>query len=110
MFCRKCGKEVPEGVKYCPDCGCPVDPNEEQSSKVNFDGTVGYSKSRLAGGLLNIFIPGVGRMYLGYVGIGVAQLLLTLVFGIGALWSLIDGILILTGSVVCDGNGHPLGQ
>ncbi|MFA6667637.1 MAG: TM2 domain-containing protein [Bacilli bacterium] len=114
MFCRKCGKEIPENVKYCPNCGCPVDPKEDEpkketvNGKVVGDGTTG--KSRLAGGLLNIFLPGIGRMYLGYVGIGVAQLLLAFVFGAGAIWSLIDGILILVGNVKYDGNGNPLEQ
>src|SRR5688572_18472743 len=32
-------------------------------------------KSKLAAGLLNIFVAGVGRMYIGQVGLGVAQLL-----------------------------------
>jgi Predicted membrane protein len=108
MFCRKCGKEVPENVKYCPNCGCPVDPNEQEKKTVNTDGTVG-GKSRLAAGLLNIFLPGIGRLYLGYTGIGIAQLLLAFI-GVGAIWSLIDGILILTGSVVQDGDGNPLAQ
>lgn len=108
MFCRKCGKEVPENVKYCPNCGCPVDPNEHEKKTVNTDGTVG-GKSRLAAGLLNIFLPGIGRLYLGYTGIGIAQLLLAFI-GVGAIWSLIDGILILTGSVVQDGDGNPLAQ
>lgn len=24
MFCEKCGKELPEGAKFCEDCGAPV--------------------------------------------------------------------------------------
>lgn len=24
MFCSKCGKELPEGVRFCPDCGAAV--------------------------------------------------------------------------------------
>lgn len=23
MYCKNCGKELPEGAKYCPECGCP---------------------------------------------------------------------------------------
>ena len=109
MFCRKCGKEIPEDVKYCPNCGCPTDPNENTTSKATVyqDGT--NIKSRLAAGLLNIFLPGVGRLYLGYVGIGVAQLLLAFI-GVGVIWSFIDGIIILVGSVLVDGKGNPLGE
>lgn len=49
-------------------------------------------------------------MYLGYVGTGIAQLFTTLCFGIGAVWSMIDGILILCGTVRADGMGRPLRQ
>ena len=68
-------------------------------------------KSKLVAGLLQLFLGGfgVGRFYLGYTGIGVAQILVTIfTCGIGGLWPFIDGILILTGSVQTDANGVPL--
>ena len=66
-------------------------------------------KSKLAAGLLNIFIAGVGRMYIGQVGLGVAQLLVTIfTCGIGALWPIIDGILILTKDDAKDAQGRIL--
>ena len=110
MFCRKCGKEIADDVKYCPNCGCPTDKNEESNNNsTNYvDQTI--AKSRLAAGLLNIFLPGIGRIYLGCTGIGVAQLLLAFVFGIGWIWSFIDGILILVGTVTVDAKGNSLGQ
>ena len=77
----------------------------------------GYSqnpaeKSRIAAGILGILLGGLGihRFYLGYVGIGIAQIAVTIVtFGIGAIWGLIEGILILTGSgITKDAKGRPL--
>ena len=66
-------------------------------------------KSKLAAGLLNIFVAGVGRMYIGQVGLGVAQLLVTLfTCGIGALWPIIDGIIILTKDDAKDAQGRIL--
>ncbi|MCV7400480.1 TM2 domain-containing protein [Mycobacterium fragae] len=59
-------------------------------------------KSKLTAGLLEIFLGsfGVGRFYLGYTGIGVAQIAATwLTCGIGGIWPLIDGIMMLTGKV-----------
>ncbi|HET7667244.1 MAG TPA: TM2 domain-containing protein [Mycobacterium sp.] len=59
-------------------------------------------KSKLTAGLLQIFLGGfgVGRFYLGYTNIGVLQLVVTIVTcGIGSIWGLIDGILILIGNV-----------
>lgn len=67
-------------------------------------------KSRIAAGVLQLVLPGVGRMYLGYSAIGVLQLLLAFCGGIGYIWSIIDGILMLTGAVRMDGYGRELGN
>jgi TM2 domain-containing membrane protein YozV len=65
-------------------------------------------RSKVVAGLLQLFLPiGIGRLYAGHTGIGVAQLLLTLFFGIGMIWAFIDGIVILAGRPT-DGHGRPL--
>jgi hypothetical protein len=67
-------------------------------------------KSKLVAGLLQILIGGlgIGRFYLGYTTIGVLQIVATvLTCGIGALWCLIDGIMILMGKVP-DAQGRTL--
>ena len=70
-------------------------------------------KSKVVAGLLQLLglfgIVGVGRMYLGQVGLGVGQLVVGLVTcGIGAvIWGIIDAILILTDKVR-DPQGRPL--
>ena len=71
---------------------------------------VPYSdKSKLIAGLLQILIPlGIGRFYMGQTGLGIAQLLVTLLTcGIGGLWPFIDGIVILAGDPK-DEQGRPL--
>jgi TM2 domain-containing membrane protein YozV len=75
----------------------------------------GYTeqKSRLVAGLLGILLGGLGihRFYLGHVGIGIAQIAVTVVtFGFGALWGFIEGIMILVGaqSFRTDARGVPL--
>ena len=70
-------------------------------------------KSKMTAGLLGIFLGSIGvhRFYLGYAGIGIAQIVVTIVTcGIGAIWGLIEGILILTGSpsFSTDAEGRPL--
>lgn len=66
-------------------------------------------KSRILAGILNIVIPGVGRMYLGYSALGVIQFLSTFITcGIAYLWGLVDGILMIIGSVSHDGYGRRL--
>lgn len=64
-------------------------------------------KNRILAGILQIFLPGVGRMYLGYAAQGVIQLL-TAFCGVGAIWSFIDGIVMLCGGVKLDGYGREL--
>jgi TM2 domain-containing membrane protein YozV len=75
-------------------------------------------KSKLAAGLLGIFLGGFGihNFYLGFPGRGVAQLLLTLVgwilLGLGPLiawiWGLIEGITILCSNGKTCAKGIPL--
>jgi predicted Zn finger-like uncharacterized protein len=70
-----------------------------------------FLKSRISAGLLGIFLGWVGshRFYLGYIGIGVAQVIVTLfTFGLGGLWGIIEGILILVGTIDKDAQGMPL--
>ena len=76
---------------------------------------VGYpeQKSRLIGGLLGILLGGLGihRFYLGYVGIGIVQIVVTIVtFGLGAIWGFVEGIMILVGAEMFrrDAKGVPL--
>ncbi len=66
-------------------------------------------RSRVIAGILNLFLPGIGRMYLGYSALGVIQLVVTiLTCGVASIWSVIDGVLILTGAVKIDGYGRIL--
>jgi len=77
---------------------------------------VGERKSKLVAGLLGIFLGslGVHRFYLGYTGIGLAQLLLTVLSLFAlllpvAIWGLIEGVLILCGSgITTDAEGVPM--
>lgn len=69
-------------------------------------------RSRVAAGVLNLVIPGAGRMYLGYWTTGVLQFILALctyfVCCAGGLWAFVDGIVMLTGGVSTDADGYPL--
>ncbi|MGC0364331.1 hypothetical protein ABH922_002315 [Rhodococcus sp. 27YEA15] len=67
-------------------------------------------KSKLTSGLLGIFLGafGAGRFYLNQPGVAIAQIAATwLTCGIGGIWPLIDGIMMLSGNVR-DRNGRPL--
>lgn len=65
-------------------------------------------RSRVVAGVLQLLLPGIGRMYLGYWAMGVLQLLASFCFGIGWVISVVDGVLILSGAVRMDGYGRML--
>ncbi|QLL06117.1 NINE protein [Mycobacterium vicinigordonae] len=67
-------------------------------------------KSKVAAGLMQIFLStfAVGRFYLGYTNIALIQIAVTIcTCGIGAIWPLVDGIMILMGNVP-DAQGRTL--
>ena len=124
MFCKQCGKPIDDGQELCEDCKNTAGANSQgtagQTINVNVNnGNTGsanpQAKSKMAAGLLGIFLGafGVHNFYLGYTGKAIAQLLITvlscgfLAFA-SSIWGLIEGILILTGSISVDGNGNPL--
>lgn len=70
------------------------------------------AKSRITAGFLQIFagMLGLGRFYLDYTKIALAQIGVSIVtcgFG-GMIWGIIDGILILSGKIRQDGKGKKL--
>lgn len=125
MHCRNCGSEIQPQATYCMNCGgypqagnrfCPNCGGETNPAAVvcvrcgvglsrPMPPTISTSgKSRLAAGLLGIFLGGFGihRFYLGYTTLGVVELLVT-IFTCGA------GILIIAGSTITtDADGNPL--
>lgn len=120
-YCTNCGAEIKEGSSFCSKCGTKVG---AKGSKKTVEGTVVNNtnpnvqpKSKIAAGLLGIFLGcfGVHNFYLGYNGKAVAQLLITvlscfLLSPVSAIWGLIEGIFILTGSINTDADGNPLGE
>lgn len=105
-FCSNCGAEIKEGANVCLNCGKMVE------SEVTVDPN---AKSKMAAGLLGIFLGSLGihNFYLGYTGKAVAQLLITILSCgflaiVSEIWGLIEGIQILTGSISVDAKGVPL--
>ena len=117
--CVKCGVAAGTGTSYCPNCGQPTMPGATACTNCGVflaqPIPQGEQKSKIAAGLLGIFLGcfGVHNFYLGYKGKAVAQLLITLLscfvlsFASG-IWGLVEGILILTGSIDVDAKGIPL--
>ena len=71
--------------------------------------TLKSDKSRTLAGILQLLLPGIGRIYLGYAAYGVLQLVFT-ACGVVVVWSFIDGIFILAGGVKYDGYCRKLGE
>lgn len=114
VVCVKCGVATGNGANYCNNCGAPSAPGAAVCTQCGVGFTqpipAGQQKSKMAAGLLGIFLGGLGihNFYLGYTGKGIAQIILSLCFGIGAVWGLIEGIMILCGKIDKDAKGIPL--
>lgn len=135
MFCKKCGARISEFAQVCPSCGAIVSPDNsfcpncggQTPRGAAFCPQCGYSmshrgpiqanqqKSKIAAGLFGIFLGGLAihNFYLGFKGKAIAQLLISLLsFGllawVSAVWGLIEGIMILAGSICYDADGMPL--
>jgi TM2 domain-containing membrane protein YozV/RNA polymerase subunit RPABC4/transcription elongation factor Spt4 len=130
MYCRNCGREVPAGAEFCMSCGvrpqngntfchnCGAATSAQQEICIkcgarlprpsNFSLGAPGERTRLVAGLLGVFLGGFGvhRFYLGYIGIGIVQIIVTFcTFGLGFLWGFIEGILILVGTFNKDKEG-----
>ena len=112
-ICVKCGFQKGKGTKYCQNCGAEVTEGAAACMNCGFalQTAVSGQKSKLVAGLLGIFLGGLGvhNFYLGYTGKAIAQILLSCI-GIGEIWGLIEGILILVGKIDKDANGNLLGD
>ena len=114
--CVKCGVATGQGANFCQNCGQPLAPGAAVCTQCGFavhQAPVydpAMQKSKLAAGLLGIFLGGLGihNFYLGYTGKAIAQIFLSLCFGAGAIWGFVEGILILCGNINKDANGIPL--
>ena len=139
MECPNCGASIPAGRNGCIKCGSvherPVAAAQPSAAPVPAPPIgapplqppqAGYAagapgaaypvavKSRIVAGIFGLlFGPlGVHNLYLGKIGLGIAQLLLTVcTCGWGLIltwpWTLIESIVIFTGGVK-DGQGRPL--
>ena len=124
-YCDKCGVKLNSST--CSNCGNIIEDYRENLNREGYNNqnyytnnNQGYSnnynnqnynsnyverkpKSKVAAGILGILVGGLGihRFYLGYVGIGILQIVVTiLTCGAGSLWGFIEGILILCGTTI----------
>ena len=106
MFCKKCGRGVEDGTKFCPFCGENLQENTvTYTAASSYDGN-SSDKSRGLAIILAcigfVFVAGIHRFYVGKIGTGILYTLTAGLFGIGYL---VDFIKILCGKFTDkDGN------
>lgn len=118
IMCVKCGAQKGTGMNYCYNCGQPTPMNSIACTNCGVSlqaAPSGEAKSKMAAGLLGIFLGSLGihNFYLGYTGKALAQLLISILScgvlaAVSGIWGIIEGIMILTGSINTDGKGVPL--
>ncbi len=110
-FCQNCAAPAQPGALACTNCGAPLNAQQAPPPQQPFAPVGGAPKSKMAAGLLGIFLGawGVHNFYLGFTNKAILQIVLTIVTcGTAGLWGFIEGIMILTGSINADANGQPL--
>ena len=61
MFCKQCGKPIDDGQELCEDCAKNANAQQATQNTTSNSSTVTpESKSKLAAGLLGIFLGGWG--------------------------------------------------
>ena len=86
-FCANCGKEVSEGVKFCPECGKGL--KRESNSMIVWGyvcGGVAFFFFPIGFGIAGVVI-GIINLTKGRVGHGIAQIVIATTAGIlGSIW------------------------
>ncbi len=127
VMCVKCGVSKGLGTNFCHYCGKPMAPQANVCLSCGVAATPvvpADAKSKIAAGLFGIFLGcfGVHNFYLGFTSKAIVQLVITIIgfllcccAGIGVfivlgieIWGLVEGIMILAGSINKDAKGIPL--
>ena len=128
VACTSCGLAPTQGDKFCGNCGDETTPGQEVCVGCGHrlvSKAASGAKSKMVAGILGILVGGLGihRFYLGYTTMGIimvavqvaGQILGPLTCGIGyalsggvAVWGLVEGIMILVGSMNEDADGNAL--
>ena len=106
MYCSSCGSIIKKAAEICVRCGVRVGPVGGQNAGLSYS-----EKSRVLAGILGIILGGIGvhRFYLGNIGVGILQILVSVfTLGIGSIWGFIEGIIIIAGGKWRDADGLPL--
>lgn len=113
MHCSHCGAVIPPNAQFCQSCGAQTNPMPAHNA---YGPPVGYGAAQkdrgtyiLLGILLGLLgLPGIHNLYAGRTGIGLIQLLGTIL----SCWILWLPFIIWTIVEVCttrvDGNGVPM--
>lgn len=117
-YCWNCGGKTDPQAVVCVTCGAGLVPQNGQAQPMQQPYVGQGRKSKIAAGILGIFLGGLGihNFYLGYQSRAVTQLVLGILgiftFGItsiiSGIWGFVEGIMILVGSINVDSDGNPL--
>ncbi|MDO5861997.1 MAG: zinc ribbon domain-containing protein [Thermoplasmata archaeon] len=101
MYCSSCGKEIPEGAKFCPECGAQSG-SGAGSGGVDANTAIMFNKkSEGLALILSLILPGLGQMYVGRFARGAVMLAVSILLGIGAY----VGLIAFAGAA--DGHSNP---
>ena len=93
MICKKCGKEIADGVEFCPECGAKM---------IVEDMFSGMNKIILVLIAIHLGSFGIHNFVLGETKKGIVKIVLSCLCGLGFILSLIDVVKIAKGTYKVD--------
>lgn len=83
MFCKQCGKELPDGVKFCTSCGAEAGGTKDETSCGDVPPSVQSSGENAGQNMLNKSKRKIKKPILIAIGVVVAVILLIALIGGG---------------------------
>lgn len=100
MYCQNCGKQIPEGGRFCPECGFatsggPADAFAPSGRVDPSSAMMMHKKSEGLALLLSLIITGLGHIYVGKSDKGAALLIAQIICLVAGAFVLIPWIISL---------------
>ncbi|MFA6728568.1 MAG: zinc ribbon domain-containing protein [Prevotella sp.] len=104
MFCHKCGKEVEDGIFFCPFCGVSLKPSDQNHSQQccndNFQSAYTLKdKNEGIALILSLLLSGIGQIYVGKIVRGLMFLIARIALGLISIAILFSSGFIMNNSI-----------
>lgn len=95
MYCQNCGKEIPDGAKFCPECGHSSTSGAAPGGMDANTAVMFNKKSEGLALILSLLITGLGQIYVGQTTRGIWMLVGAIILWVLTAALLFPGIILV---------------